>query len=105
MESAQRIISIEGNHLTLDEFKKVACEFHPVQLADSARSRVLESRAVVDHLVKENRLAYAITTGVGKLSDVRIDASQNRELQINLIRSHSVGIGEPLSSDETRAIM
>src|SRR5207249_7171919 len=91
--------------LTLEDFRNVVCEFRPVQLADAARQRVAASRAVVDRLVQENRLAYAITTGVGKLSDVRIDPSQNRELQINLIRSHCVGVGEPLSTDETRAMM
>src|SRR5207245_2414228 len=45
------------------------------------------------------------TTGVGKLSDVRIAGDQIRELQINLVRSHAVGVGEPLSIAETRAMM
>jgi histidine ammonia-lyase len=55
--------------------------------------------------VAENKVAYAITTGVGKLSDVRIDPAQNRQLQINLIRSHAAGVGDPLSQEETRAMM
>jgi histidine ammonia-lyase len=50
-------------------------------------------------------VAYAITTGVGKLSDVHIEPAQNRQLQVNLIRSHSAGVGEPLSQEETRAMM
>ena len=50
-------------------------------------------------------MAYAITTGVGKLSDVRIAGDQIRELQVNLVRSHAVGVGEPLSVAETRAMM
>src|SRR5204862_6898978 len=49
--------------------------------------------------------AYAITTGVGKLSDVRIAPEEIRELQVNLIRSHCVGVGDPLSEAETRALM
>ena len=60
---------------------------------------------MVDSLVAENRVSYAITTGVGKLSDVRIAGDQIRELQINLVRSHAVGVGEPLSVAETRAMM
>src|SRR4029077_15197646 len=52
-----------------------------------------------------NKLAYAITTGVGKLSDVRIAGDQIRELQINLVRSHAVGVGAPLPIAETRAMM
>jgi histidine ammonia-lyase len=50
-------------------------------------------------------VAYAINTGVGKLSDVHIQPAQNRQLQLNLIRSHCVGVGEPLSQEETRAMM
>src|SRR6202041_967400 len=56
-------------------------------------------------LVANNQLSYAITTGVGKLSDVRIAGDQIRELQINLVRSHAVGVGEPIPIAETRAIM
>jgi histidine ammonia-lyase len=50
-------------------------------------------------------VAYAITTGVGHLADVRISADQARELQVNLVRSHAVGVGEPLSEAESRAMM
>jgi histidine ammonia-lyase len=60
---------------------------------------------VVEKLLRENRVAYAINTGVGKLSDVHIEPAQNRQLQLNLIRSHSAGVGEPLSQEETRAMM
>jgi histidine ammonia-lyase len=50
-------------------------------------------------------VSYAITTGVGKLSDVRIAGDQIRELQVNLLRSHAVGVGDPLPAPETRAMM
>ena len=60
---------------------------------------------IVDSLVANNKVSYAITTGVGKLSDVRIVGDQIRELQVNLVRSHAVGVGEPLSIAETRAMM
>ena len=63
------------------------------------------ARAIVDSLVANNKVSYAITTGVGKLSDVRIVGDQIRELQVNLVRSHAVGVGEPLSIAETRAMM
>src|SRR6266568_4979280 len=76
-----------------------------VLLAPDAREAVDRARAVVDALVAGNKLSYAITTGVGKLSDVRIAGDQIRELQVNLVRSHAVGVGEPLSVAETRAMM
>jgi histidine ammonia-lyase len=66
---------------------------------------VEQARAVVDALVANNKVSYAITTGVGKLSDVRIQPEQIRELQVNLVRSHAVGVGDPLPVVEVRAMM
>jgi histidine ammonia-lyase len=98
-------LHINGNDLTLEEVREVAVERRPVLLAPDAREAVDQARAVVDALVADNRVSYAITTGVGKLSDVRIAGDQIRELQLNLVRSHAVGVGEPLSAAETRAMM
>jgi histidine ammonia-lyase len=98
-------LHINGNDLTLEAVREVAVERRPVLLAPDARERVDAARAVVDTLVANNQVSYAITTGVGKLSDVHIAGDQIRELQINLVRSHAVGVGEPLSIAETRAMM
>jgi histidine ammonia-lyase len=98
-------VRLNGNDLSLEELWAVVHERRPVLLEPDAREKVDKARAVVEALVRENRVAYAITTGVGKLSDVHIDPAQNRQLQINLIRSHSAGVGEPLSQEETRAMM
>ena len=77
----------------------------PGAASPEAREAVNRARAVVDTLVANNKLSYAITTGVGKLSDVRIAGDQIRELQVNLVRSHAVGVGDPLAIAETRAMM
>jgi len=98
-------LHINGNDLTLEEVREVAAERRPVLLSADAREGVDRARAVVDEIVASNKLAYAITTGVGKLSDVRIAGDQIRELQVNLVRSHAAGVGEPLSVVETRAMM
>jgi histidine ammonia-lyase len=98
-------LHINGNDLALEDVREVATERRAVLLAPDARVLVDRARAVVDEIVASNKVAYAITTGVGKLSDVRIAPDQIRELQVNLVRSHSVGVGEPLSIPETRAMM
>ena len=98
-------IHIDGNSLTLAELRAVVYERHPVELAKSAYAAVNKARAIVDELVEKNELAYAITTGVGRLSDVRIPPPQIRELQVNLVRSHCVGVGDPLPQAATRAMM
>ena len=99
-------LHINGNDLTLEAVHEVASEpRRAVLLAPDARAAVNVARSVVDEIVAGNKLAYAITTGVGKLSDVRIAGEQIRELQVNLVRSHAVGVGEPLSVRDTRAMM
>jgi histidine ammonia-lyase len=100
-------LHINGNDLALEAVREVAQinERRPVLLSADAREAVDRARAVVDEIVAGNKLAYAITTGVGKLSDVRIVGDQIRELQVNLVRSHAAGVGEPLSVAETRAMM
>jgi histidine ammonia-lyase len=98
-------LHLNGNDLTLEAVREVAANRRPALLAPDAREAVNRARAVVDALVANNKVSYAITTGVGKLSDVRIAGDQIRELQVNLIRSHAAGVGEPLSVPETRAMM
>lgn len=98
-------LHISGHDLTLEAVREVAVEKRPALLGPDAREAVNRARAVVDTLVANDTLSYAITTGVGKLSDVRIAGDQIRELQLNLIRSHAVGVGEPLSVADTRAMM
>jgi histidine ammonia-lyase len=98
-------LHISGNDLTLEAVREVAVERRPVLLAPDARESVNRARAVVDEIVSGNKVAYAITTGVGKLSEVRIAGDQIRELQVNLVRSHAVGVGDPLAVPETRAMM
>jgi histidine ammonia-lyase len=100
-----KALHINGSELTLDELREAVYERRAVLLDPDARLRVQAARRVVDDIVERNEVAYAVTTGVGKLSDVRIAPEQIRELQVNLLRSHAVGVGEPLSEAEVRAMM
>lgn len=100
-----KALHINGNDLISEAVRDVAVERRPVLLDPDAREAVNRARKIVDSVVAENKISYAITTGVGKLSDIRIAGDQIRELQVNLVRSHSWGVGEPLSIPETRAMM
>src|SRR5207249_11962614 len=71
----------------------------------SARSRILASRKVIEEIIARDDIVYGVSTGFGKLSDVRIPHDALSELQLNLVRSHACGIGEPLSEPEARAMM
>ena len=98
-------LHITGNELRLEDVRDVAVARQAVLLSPDAREAVNLARTVVDDIVAGNKVAYAITTGVGKLSDVRILGEQIRELQVNLVRSHAFGVGTPLPFAETRAMM
>src|SRR6266705_557343 len=96
---------INGQALTSAEVIAVARHFAPVTLGDEAISRIQAARAVIDKLAAEEQKVYGVTTGFGHLSKVRIRHEQLVELQHNLLRSHSAGVGEPLSEEVTRAVM
>jgi histidine ammonia-lyase len=100
-----KALHINGNDLTLEAVHEVAVAHRPVLLDPDAREAVARARAIVDSIVASNTVSYGITTGVGKLSDVRIPPEQIRELQVNLVRSHAVGVGTPLAAEEVRAMM
>src|SRR5260221_11713072 len=98
-------IALTGNDLTFDQFHAVVLRGKKVLLSKASIERMNASRAVVDKLIASGKTAYGINTGFGKLASVRISTEQVRQLQVNLVRSHSCGVGEPLSKSETRAIM
>ncbi len=99
------MLQLSGQRLTLEEIAAVANGREQVALSDVARSRLQASRSVVEKIVAENRTVYGVNTGFGKLSDVRIDPDNLRELQFNLVRSHSCGVGNHLSPEEARAML
>jgi len=99
------MLSLNGQRLTLRQIADVAYEREHVSFADEARARVETSRRVVEQIVSEGRTVYGVNTGFGKLSDVSIQTPQLRDLQLNLVRSHAVGLGRPLSIPEARAML
>src|SRR5687768_16189020 len=96
---------LHGQRLTLAQIVAVAKGLEQVTLSEEARARMAAARAVVAKIVEENLTVYGVNTGFGKLSDVRIDPDKLRELQLNLVRSHSCGLGDPLSEAESRAML
>ncbi|HJU88112.1 MAG TPA: histidine ammonia-lyase [Gemmatimonadaceae bacterium] len=100
-----RTIHLDGHSLTVEDVVDVASARARVAFDPGAKRRVLETRAIVDELVRKNAVAYGVTTGFGKLADVAIPADRLGELQVNLIRSHVAGVGPRLPEREVRAMM
>ncbi len=99
------MFELSGQKLSLQQIADVAAGREQVKLSVAARARCDASRAVVEQIVNEGRTVYGVNTGFGKLSDVRIERHQLRDLQLNLVRSHACGLGAPLSEEETRAML
>src|ERR1044071_104027 len=99
------MLQLNGQQLTLQQIVDVAEGREGVALAADARVRVDQARQVVQDIVTQGRTVYGVNTGFGKLSDVSIDRADLIQLQLNLVRSHSVGLGEPLSEAEARAML
>ncbi len=98
-------VYLDGNSLNLEDFINVVRNGYKVELTEDAVKKVKKSREMVDKFVEEERVVYGITTGFGKFSDVNITKEETTQLQRNLIISHSCGVGEPLSQEESRGVM
>jgi len=96
-------IEIDGNSLTIDDVVAVSRADTPVALADAARDGIAASRRVVEAIAAADRPVYGINTGVGELASQVISLADVETLQLNLVRSHAVGVGEPLTRDVARA--
>ena len=98
-------MELKGESISLSQLAAVAHNGEAVEISALAQPRILASRKVVEEIIARDAVVYGVTTGFGKLSDVRIPRDALNELQLNLVRSHACGIGEPLSEPEVRAMM
>ena len=98
------MIVLDGASLTLAQTEAVASG-EKVSLSPAARERVERARNFVEEIVARKEVVYGINTGFGALSEVSIPAGELRELQLNLVRSHACGVGEPLPEPAVRAMM
>ena len=98
-------ISIDGESLSLAHLREFDSARPRVELAAKARGNMQRSVDVVREAVRTDRMAYGITTGFGAFANKRISADQVRQLQLNLVRSHSTGVGAPLAASLVRRML
>src|SRR5262249_1861195 len=99
------MITLDGRSLTIDHLLRIADDREHVELAPAARARVQAARDVVLRRARGDEPAYGINTGFGSFSDVKIAPGALETLQLNLLRSHAAGVGEPLPVRTVRATM
>jgi histidine ammonia-lyase len=99
------MVLLDGQSLALEDVAAIADDDRPVGLARAARARVDAASAVVTRKAEGDDAVYGINTGFGSFADVRIPHDALSALQLNLLRSHAAGVGEPLSRRAVRATM
>jgi histidine ammonia-lyase len=90
---------------TLEELEAVARGAAAAPLDAADRERIAAGRAVVEAALESGTAVYGVTTGFGRLENVRIAASDAAQLQVNLLRSHAVGSGPPLPEEVVRGML
>ncbi|MGB9675895.1 MAG: histidine ammonia-lyase [Candidatus Bathyarchaeales archaeon] len=98
-------VQINGENLTIEDVVKVARENAKVTIPERVKNRVKRCRNFLEELVKKKEVIYGVNTAFGALSNITIPQEETKTLQLNLIRSHSTGVGEPLNTDVVRALM
>ncbi|NWX41798.1 HUTH lyase, partial [Steatornis caripensis] len=101
----EQYISLDGNSLTTEDLVNLGKGLYKIKLTPEAEAQVKQSREVIERIVKEQTVVYGITTGFGKFARTVIPNSKLRELQVNLVRSHSAGVGKPLSPERSRMLL
>ena len=99
-----REVILSDNDPTIEEFIAVARYSAKVSFSDTYKSRVQKSRRLVERFLAENRLVYGVTTGFGDNVRHMISPEDASRLQVNIVRSHAVAVGEPLNREQVRAI-
>ena len=98
-------VELDGSSLTIDSVILVADGGARVTLSPGSRAGMQAARNVVAAIVERGDVVYGVTTGFGKLSEIAIPPDRLAELQVNLVRSHSAGVGPYLPQREVRAMM
>jgi histidine ammonia-lyase len=97
---------LHGHSLKLDTLIQMISDANAkLKLAPEAHEKMLQSRTYIEKRLNQGEVMYGVNTGFGAFSSVRISDSEIEALQRNLIRSHSVGIGDAFTKEQTKAMM
>ena len=96
---------IQPGQLTLEQLQAIHAGIEHLTLPESAREVIRASARVVQAAADGDAPVYGVNTGFGKLANQRISKAQLDLLQLNLIRSHSVGVGAPLQPQVVRLML
>ena len=98
-------VELDGETLGLPDLRRIAEDHASVALSTRVLQRAASSREQFEETVRQNIPVYGVTTGYGEMIYMLVDTAKETELQTNLVRSHSAGVGPLLSEPEARAMV
>ena len=98
-------VEIDSKSLTINNVVNVAKHNHKVLLSKQAIENIKKGKNIVDKVLLENKIVYGVNTGFGAFCNKIISKENIKQLQTNLLLSHSTGVNEAFSEDVTRAII
>ncbi|CAG2105925.1 unnamed protein product [Medioppia subpectinata] len=101
----EQYLSLDGNSLGADDLIRLGNGLFRIRMTNEAEEKVRKGRELLEEILDENKVVYGVNTGFGKFANVIISRDDLKDLQLNLIRSHSAGVGKPLSPKRTRMLL
>ncbi|QDL54585.1 histidine ammonia-lyase [Rhodoferax aquaticus] len=98
-------LTLNPGKLTLEQLQSIHNGEVLLALPEASRAVIRASQQIVQNAADGDAPVYGVNTGFGKLANQRISKEQLATLQLNLIRSHSVGVGAPLSPEIMRIMV
>ncbi len=99
------MVELTGYSLDMEQMKDILYRNTSVSIAKESIEKIKQSRKAVEEIVSGEKTVYGINTGFGKFSDIKIENGKVSDLQVNLIRSHACGTGDPYPRVVAKAMM
>ena len=93
------------DHLTTALLEQILVGEVHLEIDQIAATKIRQSKSYVDDIVDREEVVYGINTGFGPLCTTIISAADTQRLQENILRSHSVGVGEAVPIRVARTMM
>ncbi|HUK14500.1 MAG TPA: aromatic amino acid ammonia-lyase [Thermoanaerobaculaceae bacterium] len=98
-------VTLDGQHLRIEDVVRVARHGEKVELAPAARARIVACRGMLEKKIVAHEIMYGVNTGIGEFSEVVLSDEQVQQFQKYLIYNHAAGIGAPAPIEHVRAAM
>ncbi|MEE9166232.1 MAG: histidine ammonia-lyase [Candidatus Neomarinimicrobiota bacterium] len=99
------MIRIKGQRFSIDDFKLLLNQSQRIQVSVDIRDKIMHCHKEFQEMLKSGKMIYGVNTGFGALSQEKIDERDQNQLQLNLVRSHAAGMGDPFDYGVTRTIL